>query len=376
MKVRDKKRLGAKGLAEILRREVRGKGMTPGTPVMSSRKLADHYEVSLLTANRALNHLVDEKLLYRVQGSGTYVNGPTGKRLWNVGIVDVMPSPDSPGDFASDGVWSVACFETLRKSCARLRHVSYPEIKSWVSTPYALDEFDGLIVASTHVDNFTIPLLQKFKGALVIYRCEDILDIPCNQVLPEMHPAFAEAAELIVKQREIKNVMIVSTEGAHAERRVALFISALRHAGFDPMQLSLEKLGLTISDKGQMAGGRFVRSLLKRNEELPDLIYTTSDFIAIGMVEAFEEAHIKVGSEIRILGFDNIEGYGLVSERGEFLSSIDLPRRRIGVEAAKLLLKNLEYPKDCWDAIKVPSSLVLRKSWHPIENKSKERIER
>jgi DNA-binding LacI/PurR family transcriptional regulator len=106
------------------------------------------------------------------------------------------------------------------------------------------------------------------------------------------------------------------------------------------------------------------------------LIYTTSDFIAIGMVEAFEEAHIKVGSEIRILGFDNIEGYGLVSERGEFLSSVDLPRRRIGVEAAKLLLKNLEHPKDCWDAIKVPSSLVLRKSWHPIANKSKERIEK
>ncbi|WP_307849624.1 GntR family transcriptional regulator [Qaidamihabitans albus] len=58
-------------LREILRRMVE-RELPPGSPIPSERELAERYAVSRLTVRSAIGRLVDEGLLSRVRGKGTF----------------------------------------------------------------------------------------------------------------------------------------------------------------------------------------------------------------------------------------------------------------------------------------------------------------
>ena len=63
--------------------------LVPGEKIPPERELAEKLNVSRYTARRALQELVDEGVLYRVQGSGTYIRERNNnhKRLDAIGIV-------------------------------------------------------------------------------------------------------------------------------------------------------------------------------------------------------------------------------------------------------------------------------------------------
>ncbi|NLG68150.1 MAG: GntR family transcriptional regulator [Firmicutes bacterium] len=60
-------------IAEVLRREIREKGLRPGDFLTTEEELQVRFGVSRATARRALEELVDEGLVVRITGKGTYV---------------------------------------------------------------------------------------------------------------------------------------------------------------------------------------------------------------------------------------------------------------------------------------------------------------
>ena len=63
-------------LKELLRRRIGSGEWPPGTPIPSERELCAQYGISRMTARQALSELVNEGLLYREQGRGTFVGRP------------------------------------------------------------------------------------------------------------------------------------------------------------------------------------------------------------------------------------------------------------------------------------------------------------
>jgi len=61
----------------------------PNTPFHSDNELAEMFGVNRLTVRRAIQDLVDEGLLYRVRGAGTFVRSPkvAGEPLYQRGFV-------------------------------------------------------------------------------------------------------------------------------------------------------------------------------------------------------------------------------------------------------------------------------------------------
>ena len=63
-------------LKEIIREHVRSGAWTPGEPIPSERELSERYGISRMTVRQSVSELVNEGLLYRQQGRGTFVARP------------------------------------------------------------------------------------------------------------------------------------------------------------------------------------------------------------------------------------------------------------------------------------------------------------
>lgn len=61
-------------IIETLRKEI--EQMSANTPILSERELEKKYDASRMTIRRAINELVDEGILYRINNVGTFVSDP------------------------------------------------------------------------------------------------------------------------------------------------------------------------------------------------------------------------------------------------------------------------------------------------------------
>ena len=61
-------------LKEFIRERIRSGEWTPGMLIPSERELCERYGISRMTARQAITELVNEGLLYREQGKGTFVD--------------------------------------------------------------------------------------------------------------------------------------------------------------------------------------------------------------------------------------------------------------------------------------------------------------
>src|ERR1043165_4491830 len=63
-------------LAEILKARIARGDWADGRPIASETRLVQEYEIARTTVRRALDVLVEERVVWKVQGRGTYVGQP------------------------------------------------------------------------------------------------------------------------------------------------------------------------------------------------------------------------------------------------------------------------------------------------------------
>lgn len=87
-------------LQEVLKDEIQNGHLKPGDQLPPERELSDQFQMSRMTVRQALNQLVAEGLLHRIQGKGTFVARP--KIAQNLGLLssfteDMMSRGMKPG---------------------------------------------------------------------------------------------------------------------------------------------------------------------------------------------------------------------------------------------------------------------------------------
>ena len=77
-----------KQLSKYLMEEIKGGRFSKGSKLLSEINLADKYSISRTTVRKALNELINEKLLVRQQGKGTFVANPQSEKRTskNIGL--------------------------------------------------------------------------------------------------------------------------------------------------------------------------------------------------------------------------------------------------------------------------------------------------
>lgn len=83
-----------------------------------------------------------------------------------------------------------------------------------------------------------------------------------------------------------------------------------------------------------------MRDLLERSEQATAVV-AGNDLLALGCLDALHERNLRCPRDISLVGFNDMP---MMSRTSPPMTTIQLPKREIGVEAARLLMERIADP--------------------------------
>jgi len=106
------------------------------------------------------------------------------------------------------------------------------------------------------------------------------------------------------------------------------------------------------------AGDSAVRALLSQSQ-IPGVIFCGNDLSAMGAMNALERADVRIPEDVSVIGIDDI-GFAFLARPP--LTTIRVPRERLGVVAFQALEKMLKLKRQKGAEYYLETELVVRKS--------------
>lgn len=291
-----------------------------------SKALRDHADISLKMKKRVKS--LAEELGYRPN----YVaRNLSVKKTFTIGIV--MPKiAHSFYSLVLDGIYKAA------------KQNGYQVILT-VSRESAQTEEENIQnLLAMRVDGLLVSVSQTTKSPH-IYKTVRDLGVPL---------VFFDRA---LEGFECSSVSVDDREGAvlAVEHAIKLGYTKIAHfAGYSNVDISknrcagyldaLKKHGIPIDDGlivecgfGEQAGYQGFMQLYKANK-LPEVIFTVSDSVAMGVYQAAKETNIKIPGKICVIGFTDIKVASILSPA---LTTVHEPAEVMGKKAVELLVEEM-----------------------------------
>ncbi len=96
-----------------------------------------------------------------------------------------------------------------------------------------------------------------------------------------------------------------------------------------------------------------------KNHKPPEALFALSDLYGVATIKALLNHNYKIPNDVSVVGFDDIELSRYITPS---LSTIRQNSKKIGVNAAKLLLKQLNGEKIEKNIVRIPIELIIRDS--------------
>jgi GntR family transcriptional regulator of arabinose operon len=339
----------------LLRRKIMEEELPADSPLPSEQELVREYHVSRMTARQALMGLVNENVVYRVNGKGTFVAARPEANLaitrGSIGVILANLGPEARLDI----IHSPTYYSTFFGAQSILGE----------------EDYDVTILARKS-DRLNVQILKDsaLTGFLVLYPTRDhenllndlktcgrpfvavntpLLIPGINRADIDMYEA-GKAAVAHLLERGRKKMALVSKE---KNKAVDLFYQGMSEvlatAGLDPALLGPEK-----NPAGEPADLDF--SKLFRNF---DAALTMSDALAVKIISAAESAGRKVPEDLAVTGLGNS---AMTEKSNPTLTSFRLPSEKLGRAAAKLLLKHINSEGLDKERVTVVPELIVRNS--------------
>lgn len=360
METSDKKILRVPELAGLLRGMIETRRIPGDAPMDSTRKLAERYGVSPLTANRAINELVEQQVLYRVPGKGTFVSR---NRTWRsqgarIGFYPYQGYNLNTRDYyLGMGAFSRTMSDLLKKNGYEISMISDVEKNDISILERTLESIDALMLNKEFITRATLPLLASHRNLVIVMDSSLVSDYPFHQVVPDLFDGFRKAADhfAALGVREVVIAGISDTE-AHCHRRQQFRrIMELFH----PEITLLGDLThpFIVNDYGEECG----RAIARRYLELPGrpAIFSVSDYLSFGLVEVLLKNKLQPGGDYRLISYDNLEGLGILPFGEPILTTIEHPYEKLGRELVDLLAELLAHPTTTGRVLRVPADTFI-----------------
>ncbi|OGV71940.1 MAG: hypothetical protein A3K19_07525 [Lentisphaerae bacterium RIFOXYB12_FULL_65_16] len=333
-------------------------GSDPAIP--TERELSLRFGVQRGTVRRALDELLDERLLYRIRGAGTFVNraGLTAGRtrieiVATSGELESVTNPFSWFLFydmlrgATAGADKLGCHCHLLGAAER--------------TAGAADALEalqpgacmGVIFIVYRGHERAVERLQS-RGIACVVADGMKKDIHLNRIFTDREKGTALAMEHLLRlgHRRIALLNGPLTE-SYFQDRYNGYERTLRLNGIPPIPERVLECGGHVADGAAAMGRALV--------QCPDVtaVVAATDLRAIGAMQAIRAAGRRIPQDISVIGYHDSKA---AMEQAPQLTTVRLPAYEMGRQAVQLLRALLSRDIVAPTGREVPAELVLRET--------------
>ena len=332
--------------AEIDRGPYRG-----GAKLPSERELAKTYGTSRTSVRQALESLVEEGVLVRGAGKGTFVaqgHKPVPALTFAFLISEEI------FHFVEPGVNRilVEAQRTCQESGSRLLFQAVSE---------ATFEIEGGVDGCIVVGGAPARLVERLRAAGTPVVLVDLLqDDSSAQIGFDYAGGMRQAMTYLhgLGHRQIGFVGFPNTE------KYAAYWQSLAAFGlsYDPQLVAF--LQLPDLAPSILSGYRTMQKMLSAGR-LPTAMIATNDLVAYGMMDALAVAGVSVPGRLSVVGFDDLR-----QDTNPPLTTVRSHAGQAGTLAVRVLLERVRSGVESQSRITVPTELVIRTSTAPPQEDS------
>ena len=209
------------------------------------------------------------------------------------------------------------------------------------------------------IAEFDSSLIDEFKNkkTSVVFHDLGVVGEKMSNIILDYAVGIDEAVRHLVSLGHSKIVHIAGSHEIYsAGVRQRAFVDAMKKYFPDEPELKIYEGDF------RFEGGRHAAHQILSESDLPTAIVVANDLMALGAMQEFKAAGLRIPQDISIVGFDDIS-FASLSEPA--LTTVCSPRVEIGRRAFEALLLTMEKPRQQGLEIRIPTHLVERNSTAP-----------
>ncbi|MCG2590879.1 LacI family DNA-binding transcriptional regulator [Rhodohalobacter sulfatireducens] len=325
------------------------------TPSTVSRALGDHPKISDSTKEAVLDMV--EKLNYQPN------NIASALRKGKSNIIGVIV-PTSDRQFFASIIRGIE--EIIREEGYHLMICQsddqFDKEKSGIDTLLNV-RVDGIIasVAKETTDISHYKKIKKQGVPLVLYdRVIDSFDV--NHVVSDDFLGAYNAVTHLIEQGCTRIAHFAGKQHIKIyQDRLQGYIKALREHSIPVDDELIIESDLIQDTYSILRTGRELGSSLLQIPEMPDGIFSSSDFAAMGAIQVFKEKNIKIPDKVALVGYSNDFSASVIEPA---LTSLDQHTIKMGNCAARLFLEQMNSKEGTFTSKRklIVPELIVRKS--------------
>ena len=325
-------------------KELISSGAIPvGDKIPSVADIRKKYDVSHITALRALKRLASENYVEFVKGKGYFakqLQDKTVKPLRHSIACMLRPyrAMSLHDNYFNEINQSVQreCmlkgFDTVYPKCNIALEDHYPQSKVLEAITETMlelsNEVDGFFIDERIPDSILEPVLDKTQKPFVIINRSSSLAI--DSVSPDNINGAKKAAEMSLKMTYENFILCIDlNNNIHNSERINSFREILLENGVNEDRINeVNSFVGPFEDTLEDVKG-------KLSSHLKNLIFTPDDSLSRFLVDSFVKMKIKLGIKTGVLGFN---GTGYTDMKKPFLATVNIHPENIGPKAVEVLL--------------------------------------
>jgi DNA-binding LacI/PurR family transcriptional regulator len=329
-------------------------------------ELAESWNVSRGTMRQALQLLVDQGLLTRIPGSGTFINNPrsvvdVGERNKLVGMIFPTLSDPLVADIAK-GVERV--FRQNHYSLIISHSDDDLEIEREQIEQLMRQQVAGILlfpISQPGEDLIVEKILEAHFPLVLLDR--EVPGIPTHVVMADHYQGAYDATRYLLETGHRRVVCVRHPDqSSSVTERIRGYEQAMRDAGllpFAPIPLlgggsSAENTPPTYSPTEL----EWVNHMLELQDR-PTGIFCINDYIALGVMRHCLARGLQIPQDLAIIGFDNNPFSQMAPVP---LTTISQSAETIGARAAEILLAQINDNNIQPQITRLPTTLIIRAS--------------
>jgi LacI family transcriptional regulator len=312
-------------------------------PMTVSRTINNHPYVAAETAKRVRAAIL--QLNYRPNHAARMLTGQLSR---SIGLI----VPD-----LADSFFSVICHavqETARESGYLVWFAASnydPSIEAAQVEQMTHHPVDGILLVP--VDSRHQYLKGVASGATPVVTIDRPIEVAATDSVEVENRTGARMAVEHLLNHGHRNIVCVATNShlRTIKQRIAGYEERMRLARLQPPK---------VVQLSNPSAAKATLSTLFASRKRPDALFTANNFSTIWVIETLREMKIKVGKDVALVGFDDVDFYTLITPP---ITAVRQPADELGRMSARLLLQKIKGDSPASPVRTVlPVSLIVRES--------------